>query len=158
MKKLVVILVFGFFSTPALAQCIQFEFKIARPGEVVDIVDIEDRHEIETLVGKSLKHIVCAQMQTLPKESAGVGRVIAADETGGFLVLTNDGALFVSDEPEKTVLFEVRYEDVLELQLAGLGRFLIVVLETDRYLFQYPSDRRALADEFCRRVRDCERI
>jgi hypothetical protein len=119
---------------------------IAVGSGIVTRASKADRREIEQLLGTPLDHVACGRMQRIRRYSSGFTL------KRGFLVLTKDEALFISDAQTKAVLFRTSFAFVRHAMRSGLGdnRFLIVALDDAEFRFELACDAVAVAlvDEF----------
>jgi hypothetical protein len=140
-------------SPAALADCAW----VGGPGLAPEVWN-RDRRELEQLLATPLEHAACARMQRVGRLKSGF--IVRR----GYLVLTNEEILFVSDRRDKEILFRADFAGVRELERSPSApvvlvtesstQFLHVATEAGRFEFELTCEAagRLVADEIERRT------
>jgi hypothetical protein len=127
------------------------EWPIVAVGSgIVSKASKEDWRELAQLLGTQVDHVACGRMQRIRFYTSGF------TVKRGFLVLTKDEILFVSDRRTKEVLFRAAFTWVRHASRSVFvdTRFLTVTLDGAEFRFDLACDSVALdlIDEFERRT------
>jgi hypothetical protein len=120
---------------------------------LVPEVSRQDRREIESLLGAQLDRAICGRMRR-------DGFIRGLVPQSGFLVLTKDEVVFVSDGAVKEVLLREAYHTVSGLDRGAYGPgfdntlYLSFSIDDARYRFELPcmGDAARFVDELERRT------